>query len=59
MWNIQEKNSSISIQRKRKKTKPKNKTNPNFVDPKKQFQFVHNKVGLDGNRSKNELSKFL
>lgn len=26
----------------------KEKTKPNFVDPKKQFQLVRNKVGQDG-----------
>lgn len=44
---------------KEKEKKRKTKTNPNFADPKKQFQFVHNEVGMDGNRSKKELSKFL
>lgn len=42
-----------------KEKKKKNKPKPNFLDPKKQFQFVHNEVGQDGSRSKKELSKFL
>lgn len=39
--------------------KKKKKTKPSFVDPKKPFQIVHNKMGQDGRRNKKELSKFL